>query len=810
MSAHPVIPFDRALLDEIATSLDLRAPNAEALEAVAKRFDGAAGAPFEAVCDLATAVGKTYLAAGLIDYLATSGVRHILFVTPGRTILNKTLANFTPGHPKSVLGGMEWAPALVTADNFATGAVTAALGDDTHLKLFVFNVQQLIRPSASTSRRVRSYHEWLGTDLYQHLRDVEDLVVIADECHIYAENATAFHAAIRDLDAMATVGLTATPDASDAANIVYHYPLARAIADRFVKTPVLVGRKDEARDVETRLRDGLVLLDAKKRAADVYAEATGAKRVNPVMFVVAERIDDANAVNEALSKPSLLGDDYEQQVLVIHSEAPDDALARLEGVEDPDSPVRVIVSVSMLKEGWDCKNIFVVCSLRPSISEVLTEQTLGRGLRLPWGVYTEVELLDTVEVISHERYEELLARAGVLLEGLVDTRATEDEPATGEPPGSPGPSGSPEAPTPDGGLSRPSTDSRPGAAPASTEPGHPTITPLDERIDEATTEAAATSVLHPKRIIEMPKVIVEVVPRAGFNLSAVDDDDFEALGRQLADVGGDELRRKVLDIVEDASAPAGYRLVPREADEAITASAPQLPFGGAKARLAEAIFGLDIVSETRANRSAANRLAEAVVTGAGSEERLSSYFHTAVQAVRRLVHRSYKAVPPDRIPKVEPGTFAPGRVNSKPVEPNRFLEPFSRNVAYSGWRRSQFDLASFDSRPERTLANLLDDDGSVEVWTRIQRGELTVTWEGGRYTPDFYAEVDGVHYLLEVKADRDIGTEVVQAKAAAAKEWARFVTDDGDFGTWKYQLVSEEVLNSARTVRAVLNRSSHL
>ncbi len=61
--------------------------------------------------------------------------------------------------------------------------------------------------------------------------------------------------------------------------------------------------------------------------------------------------------------------------------------------------MRVIVSVDMLKEGWDVKNIYVICSFRASISEALTEQTLGRTLRLPWGAYTDVELLDIVEVL---------------------------------------------------------------------------------------------------------------------------------------------------------------------------------------------------------------------------------------------------------------------------------------------------------------------------------------------------------------------------------------------------------------------------
>jgi len=87
-------------------------------------------------------------------------------------------------------------------------------------------------------------------------------------------------------------------------------------------------------------------------------------------------------------------------VLTIHSESSDEALEKLELVEEPSSKVRAIVSVSMLKEGWDVKNIYVICALRALASQVLTEQTLGRGLRLPFGQLTGVEMLDTVEVLG--------------------------------------------------------------------------------------------------------------------------------------------------------------------------------------------------------------------------------------------------------------------------------------------------------------------------------------------------------------------------------------------------------------------------
>src|SRR5215210_6558203 len=76
----------------------------------------------------------------------------------------------------------------------------------------------------------------------------------------------------------------------------------------------------------------------------------------------------------------------------------------------------------MLKEGWDNKSVYVIASMRASVSTILTEQTLGRGLRLPFGAYTGIEILDTLEVLGHERYEELLKKAGVLNEEFVDYR----------------------------------------------------------------------------------------------------------------------------------------------------------------------------------------------------------------------------------------------------------------------------------------------------------------------------------------------------------------------------------------------------
>jgi len=74
--------------------------------------------------------------------------------------------------------------------------------------------------------------------------------------------------------------------------------------------------------------------------------------VNPVMFIVCQTIDDANEVAEILARPLFFGTNYSDAVLTIHSESSDEALEKLELVEEPSSKVRAIVSVSMLKEGW--------------------------------------------------------------------------------------------------------------------------------------------------------------------------------------------------------------------------------------------------------------------------------------------------------------------------------------------------------------------------------------------------------------------------------------------------------------------------
>jgi type III restriction enzyme len=419
------VTYDEALVDEIAARFDLREPNKRALRDIVKAIDEADGEFREMIADLATGVGKTFLMSSLIEYLAQQGIRHVLVVTPGSTIQRKTLENFDAASAKYI-SGADIAPFVITPDNFQLGSVATALHDPNRLKVFVFNVQQLIKPKDVESaegtkgtagiqqaRRVRRTDETIGGSLYVYMENTDDLFVIADEHHIYHEKAKAFSAAIRDLHPLALIGLTATPDTNDYGKIVSQYTLGEAIADGFVKTPVIVYRKDGIKDDRTQLRDACQLLRHKEESYAKYRAAVpDSPKVRPVLFVVCKSIADATEVGEILSEPEYIGDPA--AVLEVTSQSSDEALEALASVEKTDSPIMAIVSVNMLGIGWDVKNIAVITALRRLASQTLTEQILGRGLRLPFGERTGVPDVDQVDLVAHDSYHKLLEQKDVL------------------------------------------------------------------------------------------------------------------------------------------------------------------------------------------------------------------------------------------------------------------------------------------------------------------------------------------------------------------------------------------------------------
>lgn len=793
---------------EIAARLDLRDPNRDAVQTLAAEVsqyydvEGDAS-PFEAVIDSATGVGKTYILAASMELFDTAyGVRDFVIVTPGRTIQGKTRDNLTPGHPKSLLEPMSFRPVVVTSDNFATPATRTAMDDPAQVKVYLFTVQSLIRPESKTARKTHEFQEGLGTEFYAHLQRVTDLVVFADEHHCYY--GPAFSKAVRGLQPWVLVGLTATPDKkTPERQIIFRYPLAAAIADRLVKTPVIVGRRDDRTDAHTKLVDGVTLLQAKSDALTAYATSRDLMPVNPVMLVVASTIEDANEYGRIIRSSEFFGGKYADAVLVVHSNAPDVALAALSTVEDPASPVRIIISVGMLKEGWDVRNVYVIASMRSSVSEILTEQTLGRGMRLAFDAYTGIEILDTLEVLAHERYEELLKRAGVLNQAFVDyrTRAALRINAQGE------------RVVVSESIDAGTTPLLPeeGQAPVRDDKPRPLVTSVQDR----TLQASQAALKMKRKIVPRPDAPSISIPvlrmssvTSSFSLADITDvSAFRKLGTALAANPTGELNRTLVSarVVVGADGVKRTELVRSEAADHIRSTPTLLSASDLREQLTEIVLAAPAVPARKEERAAVQSLLDAFLDGLGShaDEILSANLDRAGARLVRLVgeeQRRFMAKPSIReVVKIE--EFAPTRSTDKTTTADRY-GPFSKSLAYEGWIRSLYPVEWFDSSPERTVANMIDGDESVVCWVRLHIGELPILWNSGgqHYHPDFLViETDSEHWIVEVKMDKEMTSADVQGKREAAARWANHVSANEQVDTmWRYLLVAESDVSMAR------------
>ena len=267
-------------------------------------------------------------------------------------------------------------------------------------------------------------------DLGVIVRDIDELMVLNDEAHHIHDPKLAWFKSIEDIHshllqkggALALqVDVTATPKHNDGAifvQTVADYPLVEAISQNVVKHPVLPD--EESRDKLTerqsakyteKYADYLELGVIEWRKAYAEHEKMGMKAV---LFVMTDDTRNCDEVAEYLENRY---PDLKDAVLVIHtkqngeiSEAASaknkEELEKLrkqaKEIDSIESPYKAIVSVLMLKEGWDVRNVTTIVGLRPysAKSNILPEQTLGRGLRR---MYTE-EVPEFVSVVGTDAF----------------------------------------------------------------------------------------------------------------------------------------------------------------------------------------------------------------------------------------------------------------------------------------------------------------------------------------------------------------------------------------------------------------------
>ena len=403
----------------------------EALEVIRGEFPSVTDfeREFPSLCfALATGVGKTRLMGAFISYLHLAhGLNNFFVLAPNLTIYNKLVTDFTPNTPKYVFKGIaEFAtnpPYIITGDNYEGSAGT--IFDVTlRCKINIFNISKInSEVRGGKSPRIKRLSEYIGQSYFDYLAGLDDLTLIMDESHRY--RASAGVRAINELKPVLGLELTATPmvetprGAIPFKNVIYSYPLGAAMADGFVKEPAVVTRKNfnpagmSAEALERlKLEDGLRLHESVKVELETYARQTGAAIVKPFLLVIAR---DTTHAGQLVQSDAFFEGRYKGRVIQVDSSRTgaeeDEMVQRLLAVESPDELTEIVVHVNMLKEGWDVTNLYTIVPLRAANARILIEQSIGRGLRLPFGKRTGVMAVDRLNIVAHDRFQEIIDEA---------------------------------------------------------------------------------------------------------------------------------------------------------------------------------------------------------------------------------------------------------------------------------------------------------------------------------------------------------------------------------------------------------------
>ena len=855
------IALDQGLIKSIATEFQLRAPNKRALRKLVYHLTGDFDPLEPMVMHMATGAGKTYLMAAFIEYLSRYGVKNVMVVVPPSTVLeNKTVQNFTQGSRRYV-DGFSSAPQVVSPGNYGAWRAgqselfrNAADGP----MVYVFNVSQLIEPKKANAaagteegmrRKIRDHQEESGS-LYDYLVNLDDLVVIADESHLFGTSAKAFNQALKDLRPAATIGLTAS--ASDTDHVIYHYPLYSAIEDGYVKSPMLVYRengypKDSAE--ERQLLDAVSLLRNKEAAYEAYGKAnfpgeTGeAQRTKPLLFVVCESVAHAGEVTKILQGPGYFGDP--EAVLQFDNKHNDAVtLRRLDELDSPASTVRAIVSVDRLKEGWDTKRVAVMCALRAMSSGILTQQTMGRGLRLPFGARTGVAELDQLDILSHKSFKSLLKDEDVLRSfGLGDAAQSavsgkDVEESFRQDDGQVQPN--PDDPSPEtqrgsssGSTAWPTTSSgeaADGPSDIGTTAGETTQVTGgntggvsfrrvgDNETMQRTDYIPATEIRVNEQFEGKTFLFPSTVMAKSttpFLLSHIDDEDIIRAARRVAD-SKEALTRE--EIVVRKSKLDTKRTTDAEVESAPVAEDAVIN------ELTQRVFGLGVVTQDTKNTvTFAQYVLPTFMANAGIDHWTEKAKQSAVDELVALVNEKSRqhasslqtetTIVPVELPIDEVVTLPFGKEVLQQLSKDQQAK-FKPREFYDGWNRGLFPAASFDSwGGEYLLALLLNYTSDIVWWKRLYStdGASIMYTTRDTYYPDFVAQdSDGTMWIIEGKSDKGRDDETVQAKRAAARVLVRELLGEEDFvgQKWGYVIAYESDIRGSESWEDLKRKSN--
>lgn len=830
---------------------------------------------FPSLCfALATGVGKTRLMGAFIAYLFLTGrSKHFLVLAPNTTIYEKLISDFTQGSGKYVFRGVAELthnpPVIVTGDNWDNGR--GVQGSDLFDSpiINIFNVDKINKDKG----RIRKMQEYIGQSYFDYLAELPDLVMLMDEAHRY--RAKAGMDTIAELKPVLGLEVTATPKTvgakpRDFKNVIYHYPLGNAMNDGFVKEPAVATRADfKARDVNEeqlqriKLEDGIHCHENTRTELAVYANNNGLPVVKPFMLVVAQDTTHSRQLLNQIQSEDFFDGRYKDKVIEVNSalrgEESEEATARLLALEHS-AETEIVIHVNKLKEGWDVTNLYTIVPLRASASEILTEQTLGRGLRLPYGKRTGNEAVDRLTVVAHDKYDDVIKQAKDP-DSVVQMKSVIVGGADGVPTETP--KVIKVQPTYIAGVTGETVTVQGVAEDESHYIAKPPTEPIFKTVQDQQVASTALEIIQQQYERKCKNGLTDLqtediksqITQSVKEAISADQGTLEGITDQpnvnaIVDVLVDKVVEHTIEIPEIVIIPTSE--VSFGFNDFDLASLSSINF--------QPISDQIKITEIRTQYQQALSRAMGVAT----EERLEDYilkhlidkdiidyesqaellYKLAGQAVDRIkVYLSnsndqenvclchgkkiadfifeqmmahYFETPTGYKADVTRGftSLRPQNYGSSKDQPRDFrssVEPLSETKKYvfGGFGKCCFHFQKFDSDPERQLAVLIDSSAetSVKRWMKPAENQFQIEYETGRrYNPDFVVETDKEILIIEVKAKNEMSDSVVLSKARAARRWVYYanqVAKGAGKKEWFYLLVPHNEITPSSSLAGI-------
>lgn len=829
---------------------------------------------FPSICfSIATGVGKTRLMGASIAYLyLEKGIRNFFVLAPNLTIYNKLIEDFgNSSNPKYVFNGISEfvfnKPVIITGDNYNQ---VSSLFSETEIRINIFNVSKFARETKPVKEggrnlapRIKRLSEYLGQSYWAYLSGLDDLVILMDEAHRY--HADKSKEAINELKPILGIELTATPiDEKNNLfrNVVYEYSLAQALTDGlYVKNPTIATRKDfnpqgrsEEEIEKIKLDDAVSIHEDTKQELKLFCLNNGLQIVKPFILVVCRDIAHAREVYDLVTSSDFYQGAFAGKVLQIDSTTRNEELIEQQFVslEKEENEIEIVIHVNMLKEGWDVTNLYTIVPLRAANASILVEQTIGRGLRLPFGgERTGNDKVDKLTIVAHDNFNRVIAAAQepgsilnklkfveidenqlkerievVKVESVVKKNLEKEQE---------------EVNKITNAAVKQERQNEVDAKKILTNlipvfNGNPFVRKIDDlnkpEVKQQVMQAVERELytgqvnLFAAQITEQAKVLYEKVvedfknniieiPRmdliqgessAGFNDFDLDITDFsyEQLEDEIVRIGLKDKSHDTIAVRSGVNFDTPVKLIIAELmnfseiDYDTNADLLYKLAGQAVAELEKNIKeGQDIRKLVFQSRSSiANRI----------YNQMMQHFH--------LKEAEYIAPNVRPFTKIEDWNFtASVNADRKDYKDENFPAVQVPKFIFRGFEKSCHFEYKFDSRTEQSFSFVLEHDKDVLKWLRPAPNQFRIYWQHNNriYEPDFIVETENCIYMIETKAANAVDVTEVRAKAIAAAKYCKYAseyTKSVGGKPWRYIIIEHNKVARNSSLKGLINSAS--